>query len=275
MNKTIKFVMVAVAILTGIASCKKKIVEEIPQEPVCQLSSLKATEDIRGSYTNQFTYDNNGRVIKTSNGTEINTYVYTNNLVTVTNKAGDVSEIVLKDGKATSSRSFGVATKDGIVFKQTKQYTYNESGYLTLIQKYVNGDLNAITQLFYVDGNLSKTITTFEYTGFIATTTYAYKSSLTKNTYEIADPLSDLVDYFSGGYFGQVSKNVLIKSNTALVDNNANVLNTVNVTYDYQLDDKGNTISVLYQQNTTTNIASGQPSIDNYVAYYTLSYTCK
>ncbi|WP_029278702.1 hypothetical protein [Pedobacter borealis] len=127
MHKTIKYVMVAFVAIISIASCKKEINGNAKFDPNgngCKLASLKADLDILGTYALAFTYDASGRISKaTTTDGQTSNYVYMANKITATDGDGNVSEIVLENGRAISSGSDGVISGGGVSYSYTRKYS--------------------------------------------------------------------------------------------------------------------------------------------------------
>ena len=279
MHKTIKYVMVAFMAIISIASCKKEINWNARLDPNgngCKLASLKADLDVLGTYTLNFTYDASGRISKaTTTDGQTSNYVYTANKITATDGDGNVSEIVLENGRAISSGSDGVISGGGVSYSYTRKYTYNADGYLIQVKNYLNGELNTTDNLTYANGNLVKAVSVDAHLGYTETTTYVYSTENAVNTYEIADPLSYHVDYFPGGYFGKQSKNVLLKGTAKTVDGDGDPFTDAVYTFGYQYDGKGNATSVSFSVLSTFYPSSGPVQTDTYNVKYSLNYTCK
>ncbi|MFF5384043.1 hypothetical protein [Pedobacter suwonensis] len=278
MQKTIKFVMVALVAIIAVAGCKKEInwnARLNPKGNGCQLASLKADIDLLGSYTITFNYDAQGRVSKLNSGAETNTYVYAANKITATDETGRVAEIVLENGRAISSGAEGIVTVGGISYAYSRKYTYNAEGYLIQVKNYLNNELSTTDNLTYANGNLVSAVSLAAHGGYKETTTYSYSNEIAMNVYEISDPLSYHVDYFPGGYFGRQSKNVLIKSVSKTVDQDGSPFSNETMAYTYQYDAKGNATSLSYV-NTSTFYPSGGPAeTESYAGEFLLTYSCR
>ncbi|MBO9672724.1 MAG: DUF4595 domain-containing protein [Sphingobacteriaceae bacterium] len=278
MQKTIKYVMVALVAVIAIAGCKKEINWNAKPDPNgngCKLANLKADIDFIGSYDITFNYDAQGRISKLTNGAQTNTYVYTSNKITATDEDGFVAEIVLENGRAVSSGSDGIITVGGISYDYTRKYTYNAEGYLTQVKNYLNNELSTTDNLTYANGNLVSAVSLAAHGSYKETITYTYSNEIAVNVYEISDPLSYHVDYFPGGYFGKQSKNVLIKSVSKTVDQDGDPFNDETLAYTYQYDSKGNATALNYINTSTFYPSSGPAETQTYNGKFLLTYNCK
>jgi len=275
MNKTLKLFMVSLVATISIASCKKEIDFNAGKSNNCQLSTLIADLGVLGKYTINYSYDGSGKISKATSGAQTNTYTYSANKITATDEDGYVAEIVLENGRATSSGSDGIIVSGGVSYDYTRKYTYNAEGYLIEVKNYLSGVLNSTDLLTYTNGNLVKAVSTDANFGYVSTTVYSYTSEIAQNTYEIADPLSYHVDYFPGGYFGKQSKNVLAKSSAKTVDANGDPIVDDVVNYTYQFDAKGNASSLTFNQVTNIYSLSGPPTTDTYTSKFNMTYNCK
>lgn len=271
--------MVALIAVISILSCKKEINWDVfsgPNGNGCTLTSLKADLDVLGSYDISFVYDALGRVSKaTTIDGQINSYTYTAEKVIAKDQDGAVTEIVLENKRAVSSKREDAVTIGGVVFNYSKKYTYNSDGYLTQVKNYLNGELISTDDLSYTGGNLVKVISTDPNLTFTTTTSYSYSTNVAGKIYEVADPLYYHVDYFSGGYYGKQSKNVLIKSESKTVDRDGNPTDEVVSSYIYQYDTKGNTTSISMPISTTFYPDNGPATTETTPTKYTLNYNCK
>ena len=279
MNTKIKLLMVAIVAVVSIVSCKKEINWNAfpdPQGNGCKLTSLKADLDVLGSYDISFAYDALGRVLKaTTTDGQINNFTYTAEKITAKDQDGSISEIVLENKRAVSSKREDALTVGGAVFSYTKKYTYNSDGYLIQVKNYLNGELSSTDDLSYTNGNLVKVVSTDPNQTFTTTTNYSYSTDVAVNVYDVADPLYYHVDYFSGGYYGKQSKNVLIKSSSKTVDRNGKPLNEDVSIYTYQVDAKGNTVAISLPVTTTFYPANGTATTETAQTKYSLNYNCK
>ena len=279
MNKKIKLSMVALVAVISILSCKKEINWDAfpnPNNNGCKLSSLTADLDVLGTYDIIFAYDALGRV---SNATtvdgRINSYTYTDEKVAAKDQDGAVTEIVLENKRAISSKREEAIIIGGVVLSHTKKYTYNSDGYLTQVKNYLNGELVSTDDLSYADGNLIKVISADPDLTFMTTTDYSYSTKVAVKIYDITDPLYYHVDYFSGGYYGKQSKNVLIKSSSKTVDREGKPTNEEVSSYNYQYDAKGNTTAISMSIKTIFYPYNAPSTTETTQLRYALNYNCK
>jgi len=279
MNNKIKLSMVALVTIISILSCKKEINWDAfpnPNNNGCKLTSLTADLDVLGTYDITFAYDPLGRVSTaiTIDG-RINSYTYTAEKVTAKDQDGAITEIVLENKRAISSKREEAIIIGGIAFNYTKKYTYNSDGYLTQVKNYLNGELVATDDLTYTNGNLVRAISADPDLTFTTTTNYSYSTNIAGKIYEITDPLYYHVDYFSGGYYGKPSKNVLIKSSSKTVDRDGKPMSEDVSSYSYQYDAKGNAISISMPITTIVYPDNAPATTEMTQIKYVLNYNCK
>ncbi len=267
MQKKVKYLMVSLVAILTIASCKKEIDWNAFPDPNggngCKLASLKTDLGVLGEFTISYKYDASGKLISATSDGETMVYTYSTTKITGTLESGEKTELTLANGKAVSSYMSdffpGVSA--------TRNYTYNADGYLTVVKSYLGNSLNSTAELSYTGGNLAQTKVTYAEDGSVETSTYEYSGEVAVNAYEMADPLSAIVDYLPGNYFGKASKNVLKKSvtsstNSALVDVEE---------YTYAFDAKGNATSIVIKNQTKT----GGSTTDESSTSLSLTYNCK
>lgn len=269
MQKTIKYVMVAFVAI--ISSCKKEInwnAKFANGGNGCKLTSVDTDLGILGKYAINYTYDASGKLIKATSDGESRIYTYTETKITGVLPDGERTELTISDGKAVSSYNSDFFHVNGVSIPVTRTYTYNADGYLSVVKSYLDNKLNSTAELTYSNGNLIQSKVTYPEDGDVETTTYEYSSQLAVNPYEMSDPVSVIVDYMPGGYFGKYSKNVVIKSTER-----SNQSNSVTVSdYIYKFDAKGNAVS--------TEVKSEQKLDDGTIlnessATFSLVYNCK
>lgn len=279
MNNKIKLSMVALVAVILILSCKKEINwDAFPNSNNngCKLTSLKADLDVLGTYDISFAYDPLGRVsTATTIDGKINSYTYTDEKVTAKDQDGAITAIFLENKRAISSIREDVITIGETVFSYTKKYTYNPDGYLTQVKNYLDGELVSTDDLNYADGNLIKVISADPDLTFTTTTNYSYSTKVAVKIYDVTDPLFHHVDYFSGGYYGKQSKNVLIKSSSKTVDRDGKPTSEDVSSYDYQYDAKGNTTSISMPITTTFYPYDAPATTETTQIKYVLNYNCK
>lgn len=266
MQKTIKYVMVAFVAIISIASCKKEINWNAKPDPNgngCKLTSLKADLGVLGGFAISYKYDASGKLISATSDGETMVYTYSATKIIGTLESGEKTELTVSNGRAISSYMSdffpGVSA--------TRAYTYNTDGYLTIIKSYLGNNLNSTAELNYTGGNLTQTKITYANDGSVETTTYEYSGEVAVNAYEMTDPLSTIVDYLPGNYFGKTSKNVLKKSVTS--SNNMATVDTQE--YTYAFDGKGNATSIVIKNQTKM----GGSATDESSTSLSLTYNCK
>lgn len=276
MNNQVKFCMVAFVAIISIFSCKKEIDYSDPNSNGCQLTSWKVVSG-SGELALSFDYDAIGRVIKESNSDgDTYTTVYTNNKITATDQDGIVDELILSNGKVISSGSGGVVTAGILKFEQTKKYDYNADGYLTQVRDYENDVLTSTTVLTYFDGNLIKSLVTDGSTGnIISTRTFRYRSEKAVNVSWAMNPLTNIVDYYTGSYFGKPSKNFIASESYTTLDPSGNAHFLDNSAYAYQFDAKGNAtvLNITYANTIYSGGIAG--ATDTSIDKYEFTYNCK
>ncbi|WP_029286957.1 DUF4595 domain-containing protein [Pedobacter sp. R20-19] len=276
MNNQIKYIMVAFVAIISIASCKKEIDYSDPNSNGCQLKSWKVTSG-SGELALNFEYDAIGRVIKETNS-DGDTYstVYTTNKITATDQDGIVDELILSNGKVISSGSGGIITAGILKFERTKKYDYNADGYLTQVRGYENDILISTTVLTYSDGNLVKSVATDASTGdMLSTTTFRYRSETAVNISWAMDPLTKIVDYYTGSYFGKPSKNFLAAEFSTTLDPSGNPYLIDNSAYAYQFDAKGNATAINITSTSTFYNGGVVGTTDTSIDKYEFTYNCK
>ncbi|MFW0715683.1 DUF4595 domain-containing protein [Pedobacter sp. N23S346] len=276
MNNQIKCFMVAFVAIISIASCKKEIDYSDPNGSSCQLTRWKAISGT-GEFTLNLEYDAIGRVIKESNS-EGGTYtrVFNTNKITATDEDGLVDEFVLSNGRAISSGSGGSIIAGVATFENTKRYSYNADGYLTEVKSYENDILTATTVLTYADGNLIRAVVTDGLTGQItSTTTFSYRSDKAVNVSWPSNPLTNIVDYQTGNYFGKPSKNALASISDTATGPNGDVEIISGSAYAYQFDAKGNATAINITETSTIYIGGIAGLTNTSIDEYTFTYNCK
>ena len=271
-------IVAAILLFTG---CAKEIDFSLVPEPTtipstgssnCQIASLKADLGILGSYDVKFSYDATGKVIKTTSGTDVSNFVYTTNLIVMTDQEGEQSNITLVNGRATESVVENFV--NGIDIR--REYSYNAEGYLVLIKNYAQGVLNATDELTYANGNLVQSKTTYTVGSSIETTTYEYTSAIAKNVYELFDPIAGHVDYLPGAYFGKQSKNILSKSSSTIIEADGKKSFEEVTNYIYIFNSVGYATSFTMNQTSRYFNSDGSAEDpDTYSAKFDLTYTCK
>lgn len=266
MQKTVKYLMVSLVAILAVASCKKEINWNAYPDPNgngCKLTALKTDLGVLGEFTISYKYDASGKLISATSDGETMVYTYSTTKITGTLESGEKTELTLANGRAVSSYMSdffpGVSA--------TRTYTYNADGYLTVIKSYLANNLNSTAELTYTGGNLAQTKVTYAEDGSVETTTYEYSSEVAVNAYEMADPLSAIVDYLPGNYFGKASKNVLKKS----VTSSANSAGVDVEEYTYAFDSKGNATSIVIKSQTKI----GGSVTDESSSSLSLTYNCK
>ncbi|MDQ0637354.1 hypothetical protein QF042_000919 [Pedobacter sp. W3I1] len=271
MQKTIKYVMVAFVAIISIASCKKEINWNAKPDPNgngCKLTTVNADLGILGQYSINYVYDASGKLTKATSDGESRIYTYTETKITGVLPDGEKTELTISGGKAVSSYNSDFFNVNGVSIPVTRTYAYNADGYLSVVKSYLDKSLNSTAELTYSNGNLIQSKITYTEDGEVETTTYEYSSQLAVNPYETSDPISVIVDYMPGGYFGKHSKNVVIKSIQRSAKLNAQLVSD----YSYKFDAKGNAIY--------TSVKSAQKLSDGTVlnessAIFNLVYNCK
>lgn len=272
MNLNIKALFVAIAIV-AITGCAKEIdFSLLPRAGTnCKLINLTANLGVLGSYSVDLVYDAQGRVSKTTDGSETTTYSYPSNKITVAYEDGSTDDITLVNGRATMSLEKGFFGSDF-----SREYTYNAEGYLSLVKNYFGGNLNSTDELTYENGNLKQSKVTYTTDNSVETTTYEYSSELARNVYDMSDPLTSHVAYVPGGFFGKQSKNVMTKSTTGAKDNAGVKTGDVISNLSYQFNAANGTASTLtIVQIANTYLANGTLSgTDTYTSTFNMRYDC-
>jgi len=271
MQKTIKYVMVAFVAIISIASCKKEInynAKFANGENGCKLASVDTDLGILGRYAINYTYDASGKLIKATSDGESRIYTYTETKITGVLPGGERTELTISGGKAISSYNSDFFNVNGTSVPVTRTYTYNADGYLSIIKSYLDKNLNSTAELTYSNGNLTQSKITYAEDGETETTTYEYSSQLAVNPYETSDPISVIVDYMPGGYFGKHSKNVVIKSIQRLSNLDGQLVSD----YSYKFDAKGNAI---YTSVKSEQKLGDGTILNESAAIFNLVYNCK
>jgi hypothetical protein len=241
MQKTIKCAMVALVAIITIAGCKKEInwnAQFAAGGNGCKLASVSTDLGILGQYTLNYSYDASGRLVKVTSDGESKVYTYTATKITGVLPDGERTELTIENGRAVASYNSDFFHVNGVSIPVTRTYTYNADGYLSVVKSYLDKNLNSTDELTYSNGNLIQSKITYTEDGEVVTTTYEYSSQLAVNPYEMSDPLSLIVDYIPGDYFGKYSKNVVIKSTQRSSQSNDVTVSD----YSYKFDAKGNAI---------------------------------
>ncbi|NII85800.1 DUF4595 domain-containing protein [Pedobacter sp. SG908] len=266
MQKTIKHVMVTLVAIIAIAGCKKEINWNAKPDPDgngCKLMSLKTNFGALGEVAISYKYDASGKLVSATSDNETMVYTYSATKITGMLPSGEKTELTLANGKAVSSylSDFfpGVSA--------TRTYTYNADGYVTVIKSYLLNKLNSTAELSYTGGNLTQIKVTYAEDGSIETTNYEYSSEIAVNACQMVDPISTIVDYIPGNYFGKASKNVLKKSVTISSD----LINVETEEYSYVFDAKGNATSIVIK----SHINNGGSANDTTTTTLSLVYNCK
>ncbi|MFD2583299.1 hypothetical protein ACFSR6_12435 [Pedobacter vanadiisoli] len=266
MQKTIKCAIVALVAVIAIAGCKKEINWNAKLDPNgngCKLTSLKTNFDTLDEITISYKYDASGKLVSATSDNETMVYTYSDTKITGTLPSGEKTELTLSNGRAVSSylSDFfpGVSA--------TRTYTYNADGYVTVIKSYLMNGLNSTAELSYTDGNLKQIKVTYAEDGSVETTNYEYSSEIAVNACQMVDPISTIVDYIPGNYFGKTSKNVLKKSVTVSSD----LINVETEEYSYVFDAKGNATSIVIK----SHINNGGSANDITTTTLSLTYNCK
>lgn len=266
MQKTLKYVMVTLVAIIAMAGCKKEInwnARSNPNGNGCQLTSLKTDFDALGEVEIGYKYDASGKLISATSDGETMTYTYSTTKITGTLENGEKTELTLANGRAISSYMSdffpGVSA--------TRAYTYNADGYLTVVKSYLGNILNSTAELSYTSGNLTQEKVTYADDASVETITYEYSSEVAVNTYQMADPLSAIVDYVPGNYFGKASKNVLKKT----VTTSSKLSGVDTAEYTYVFDSKGNATSIVIKSYTN----NGGSATDTSLTKISLVYNCK
>lgn len=269
MQKTIKYVMVAFVAIISIASCKKEINwnAQFAGGNGCKLASVYTDLGILGQYTLNYTYDASGKLIKATSDGESRVYTYTATKITGVLPDGEITELTLVNGRATSSYNSDFFSANGSRTPITRTYTYNADGYLSEVKSYLDTKLNSTAQLTYTNGNLTQVKVTY-LDGEVETITYEYSNQLAVNTYETSDPLSLVIDYMPGNYFGKYSKNVVVKSTTR----STAAGDVSGSDYTYKFDAKGNATYTLVK--TTQKLDDGTV-LNESSTTFGLVYDCK
>ncbi|SDG23807.1 protein of unknown function [Pedobacter terrae] len=266
MQKTIKYVMVALVAFIAIVGCKKEINWNARPDPNgngCKLMSLKTDFDALGEVEISYNYDVSGKLISATSDGETMTYTYSTTKITGTLENGEKTELTIANGRAVSSYMSdffpGVSA--------TRNYTYNANGYLTVVKSYLGNTLNSTAELSYTGDNLTQEKVTYAEDGSVETITYEYSGEMAVNTYQMADPLAAIVDYVPGNYFGKASKNILKKTVTI-----SSMLSNVETNeYTYAFDNKGNATSIVIKKH----IDNGGSATDTSITTLSLVYNCK
>lgn len=271
MQKTIKYAIVAFIAIITIAGCKKEInynAKFATGGNGCKLASVDTDLGILGKYSLSYTYDASGRLAKVTSDGESRIYTYTATKITGVLPDGEITELTISDGKAVSSYNSDFFNVNGVSIPVTRNYAYNADGYLSVVKSYLDKKLNSTTELTYSNGNLVQSKITYAEENEVETTTYEYSGQLSVNPYETSDPVSLIVDYVPGGYFGKYSKNVVIKS----IQRSSKSDDQLVSDYSYKFDAKGNA--------TYTAVKSAQKLGDGTVLNessltFSLVYNCK
>ncbi|WP_293783264.1 hypothetical protein [uncultured Pedobacter sp.] len=266
MQKIIKYAMVALVAIIAMAGCKKEInwnARPNPNGNGCQLMNSKTDFSTLGEVEISYKYDASGKLISATSDGVTMTYTYSTTKVTGTLENGEKTELTLTNGRAVSSYMSdffpGVSA--------TRTYTYNADGYLTVVKSYLGNVLNSTAELSYTGGNLTQEKVTYAEDGSVETITYEYAAEVAINAYQMADPLSAIVDYIPGSYFGKTSKNVLKKTVTT-----SNKLSSVDTQeFNYVFDNKGNATSIVIK----SYINNGGSANDTSLTKISLVYNCK
>jgi hypothetical protein len=264
MHKTIKYLMVALVAIIAIAGCKKEINWNARPDPNgngCKLTSSKIDFGALGEVEISYKHDASGKLISATSDGE--TITYSTTKITGTLENGEKTELTLANGRAVSSYMSdffpGVSA--------TRTYAYNADGYLTVIKSYLGNILNSTAELSYTGGNLTKEKITYAEDGSVETITHEYSAEVAVNAFQMADPLSSIVDYVPGNYFGKASKNVLKKTITSY----SKLSGVDTADYTYVFDSKGNATSIVIK-NYTNN---GGSATDTSLTTLSLVYDCK
>ncbi len=270
MQKTIKYVMVALVAIIAIAGCKKEInwnARLDPNSNGCQLTTVNTDLGMFGQYSISYTYDASGKLTKATSDGESRVYTYSATKITGVLPDGEITELTIADGRAVSSYNSDFFSVNGSKTPVTRTYAYNGDGYLSVVKSYLDTKLNSTAELTYTNGNLTQVKVTY-FDGEVETTIYEYSSQLAVNTYETSDPISLVIDYMPGNYFGKHSKNVVIKSTTQ----SSGDANAVISDYSYKFDAKGNATSIIVKN---TQKSSSGAIFDEVSTSYNLVYNCK
>lgn len=271
MQKTIKYAMVALVAIISIASCKKEINWNARLDPNgngCKLTTVNADLDILGQYSINYLYDASGKLTKATSDGESRIYTYSDTKITGVLPDGERTELSISGGKAVSSYNSDFFNVNGVSVPVTRTYTYNADGYLSVVKSYLDKSLNSTAELTYSNGNLTQSKITYTEDGEVETTTYEYSSQLAVNPYEMSDPLSVIVDYMPGGYFGKYSKNVVIKSTQRSGKSDDLLVSE----YSYKFDAKGNATYTLIK--SVQKLGDGTILNESSVTF-NLVYNCK
>lgn len=266
MNKHLKSLMIAAVAVMSIVGCKKDKTEDLVNNSDCKLSEINVIYNGIPDEVYKFAYDNSCKIISTDTDGDLVSYVYNGDKVAISSQHSSHT-ITISNGRVIRSEPANSNTYTN--------YVYNADGNLSMTQTYEAGILTSTEALTYTNGNLTKIVDTRSY-GTASTTNYEFSNELSSDLTFI-DPLVDILDneFPSGGFYGKLSKNLVVKSKRETTFPSGDV-NSRTESFTYEKDTFGKVISKTNSRSSTTyrnGVVLGTPtsSIEKFV----FSFICK